>query len=89
MKEITALLRILANNYRPVRTFNTAVVYYHRFRLCHSDSEYGYIDAAAAALFTACKIEDTLKRSKEILCAAYNMKLPTADQLSLDDPVGG
>jgi hypothetical protein len=43
MKEITALLRILANNYRPVRTFNTAVVYYHRFRLCHSDSEYGYI----------------------------------------------
>ena len=46
-------------------------------------------DAAAAALFTACKIEDTLKKSREILCAAYNMKLPTAEQLTPDDPVSG
>ena len=45
-------------------------------------------DAAAAALFTACKIEDTLKKSKDILCAAYNLKLPTADHVSPDDPVG-
>ena len=44
-------------------------------------------DAAAAALFTACKIEDTLKKSKDILCAAYNLKLPTADHVSPDDPV--
>lgn len=26
----------------PMRTFNTAVVYYHKFRLVHADSEYGY-----------------------------------------------
>lgn len=70
----------------PVRTYNTACVYYHKFRLVHPDSN-GYIDAAAAALFTACKVEDTLKKSKEILCAAYNMKLPTAEQLTPDDPV--
>lgn len=44
-------------------------------------------DAAAAALFTACKIEDTLKKSREILCAAYNMKLNQSDHLSPDDPV--
>ena len=44
-------------------------------------------DAAAAALFTACKIEDTLKRSKEILCAAHNLKLSTAEQVTQDDPV--
>lgn len=28
---------------RPVRTFNTAVVYYHKFRLVHADNEYNYI----------------------------------------------
>lgn len=44
-------------------------------------------DAAAAALFTACKIEDTLKRSREILCAAYNLKLSPGEQVSQDDPV--
>ncbi|KAI9655546.1 MAG: RNA polymerase II C-terminal domain kinase beta subunit [Bathelium mastoideum] len=71
----------------PVRTYNTACVYYHKFRLVHSDSEYNYIDAAAASLFTACKIEDTLKKSKEILCAAWNLNVNPADKLSPDDPV--
>ena len=27
---------------RPVRTFDTAAVYYHKFRLLHSDGEYSY-----------------------------------------------
>lgn len=70
-----------------MRTFNTAVCYYHRFRLVHKDTEYQYADAAAAALLTACKIEDTLKKSKEILCAAYNAKVSLAEQLSPDDNV--
>lgn len=25
---------------RPVRTFNTAAIYFHKFRLVHSDAEY-------------------------------------------------
>lgn len=45
-------------------------------------------DAAAAALFAACKIEDTLKKSKEILCAAHNMKVSPSEQLTPDDSVG-
>ena len=72
----------------PIRTFNTAVVYYHKFRLLHGDHEYNWADAAAAALFTACKIEDTLKKSREILCAHWNLKVGAADGLSSDDPVG-
>lgn len=44
-------------------------------------------DAAAAALFTACKIEDTLKKSRDIVCAAYNLKLPPSEHLSSDSPV--
>ncbi|KAF2837165.1 cyclin-like protein [Patellaria atrata CBS 101060] len=71
----------------PVRTFNTAVVYYHKFRLVHSDNQYNWADAAAAALFTACKIEDTLKKSREILCASYNLKLSPAEHLTPDDPL--
>ena len=60
----------------PVRTFDTAVMYYHKFRLLHADAEYNWADASAAALFAACKIEDTLKKSREILCAHWNLKLP-------------
>ena len=71
----------------PVRTFNTAVIYYHKFRLLHADNEYNFADAAAAALFTACKIEDTLKKSREILAAHWNLKVGVGEQLSSDDPV--
>jgi hypothetical protein len=61
---------------RPVRTFDTAVNYYHRFRLRHREAEYSFQDSALASLFLACKVEDTIKKSKEILCAAYNLKNP-------------
>lgn len=70
----------------PIRTFNTAVIYYHKFRLLHADNEYNWADASAAALFTACKIEDTLKKSREILCASYNLKVGPGEALSSDDP---
>ncbi|PLN84611.1 cyclin-like protein, partial [Aspergillus taichungensis] len=73
--------------YLPIRTFDTAVVYYHKFRLVHPDNEYSYTDAAAAALFTACKIEDTLKKSREIVCTAYNLKVPPSEHLSADNPI--
>jgi CTD kinase subunit beta len=71
----------------PIRTFNTAVMYYHKFRLLHADNEYNWADASAAALFTACKIEDTLKKSREILCANWNLKVGPGESLSSDDPV--
>ncbi|KAF2279202.1 cyclin-like protein [Westerdykella ornata] len=70
----------------PVRTFNTAVVYFHKFRSLHADNEYNWADASAAALFTACKIEDTLKKSRDILCASWNLKLPVGEHLAPDDP---
>lgn len=61
---------------RPVRTFDTAAVYFHRFRLRHREAEYNLHDSAMAALFVACKVEDTIKKSKDILCAAHNLKNP-------------
>lgn len=39
-----------------------------------------------AALFVACKVEDTIKKSKDILCAAYNLKNPD-HQTTPDDKV--
>lgn len=71
----------------PVRTFNTAAIYWHKFRLLHGEWEYAWEPAAAAALFTACKIEDTLKKSREILAAHWNSKVGVGEQLSSDDPV--
>ncbi|KIH86348.1 c-type cyclin [Sporothrix brasiliensis 5110] len=60
----------------PVKTFATACTYYHKFRLNFRDAEYNFQDAALSALFVACKVEDTIKKSKEVLCAAYNLKNP-------------
>jgi CTD kinase subunit beta len=61
---------------RPIRTFDTACTFYHIFRLTPAKSDYGWRDAAIACLFFACKAEDTLKKSKEILCAAHNLQHP-------------
>lgn len=44
-------------------------------------------DAAAAALLNACKIEDTLKKSRDILCAAYNLKQPASEHVRSDNPI--
>lgn len=71
----------------PVRTFSTACNLYHKFRLSHPGVEYSWADAAAASLLAACKIEDTLKKSKDILAAAYNLKAGSHEALGADDVV--
>nr|POE75113.1 ctd kinase subunit beta [Quercus suber] len=71
----------------PIRTFTTACVYYHKFRLAHSGIEYNWVDATAASLLTSCKVEDTLKKSKDILAAAYNAKASGLEQVGSDDPI--
>lgn len=76
----------------PVRTYTTACTYYHKFRLAHppgtqTGDNYLWQDAAAASLLTACKMEDTLKKSRDILAASYNLKAASAhDHLPSDDP---
>lgn len=72
----------------PIKTYTTACVYYHKFRLAHPASEYSWSDAAAASLLTSCKNEDTLKKSKDILAAAYNLKQSSShEQVGTDDPM--
>lgn len=61
-------------------------MYYHKFRIRFPSSEYNYEDVALASLFTACKVEDTIKKSREILCAAHNLRYPN-DHKTPDDKV--
>ncbi|KAK4110188.1 cyclin-like protein [Canariomyces notabilis] len=70
----------------PVKTFDTAAIYYHKFRTRFPSNEYNYEDVALSALFVACKAEDTIKKSKEILCAAHNFRQPH-DHKTPDDKI--
>ncbi|KAK3318849.1 hypothetical protein B0H66DRAFT_575482 [Apodospora peruviana] len=70
----------------PVKTFDTAATYYHKFRIRFPSAEYNYEDVALASLFVACKVEDTIKKSKEILCAAHNLANP-GDNKTPDDKI--
>ncbi|KAI1760084.1 cyclin-like protein [Hypoxylon sp. FL1150] len=70
----------------PVKTYNAACTFYHRFRLEHPTPDYNHTEAALASLFVACKVEDTLKKSREILCAHHNLKNPD-HQTTQDDKI--
>ncbi|GAW20189.1 hypothetical protein ANO14919_096860 [Xylariales sp. No.14919] len=67
----------------PIITYIAACGYYHRFRLEFDPKEYQWTDAALTCLFVACKSEDTLKKSREILCANHNIKNP--DRITTPD----
>ncbi|KAI0100637.1 hypothetical protein GGR51DRAFT_347756 [Nemania sp. FL0031] len=67
----------------PIITYIAACGYYHRFRLEIDPKGYQWHDAALACLFVACKSEDTLKKSRDILCANHNIKNP--DRITAPD----
>ncbi|KAI0398567.1 cyclin-like protein [Xylariaceae sp. FL0594] len=67
----------------PVTTYMAACGYYHQFRLESPPEQYQFTDAALTCLFVACKSEDTLKKSREILCANHNLKNP--DRIATPD----
>ncbi|KAF8477069.1 cyclin-like protein [Kalaharituber pfeilii] len=73
----------------PIRTMATAMILFHRFKLFHPKWEHPYSDCAAAALFVACKIEDTLKKSREILAAGHSIKhgATSAESINPDNPL--
>ncbi|KAI9657231.1 MAG: RNA polymerase II C-terminal domain kinase beta subunit [Alyxoria varia] len=70
----------------PIRTYNTACIWFHKFRLLHPPLQYETRNAALAALFCACKIEDTQRKHRELLCAALNLQRQPSDHLTQDDP---
>lgn len=83
----TLLWCIITDSGLCIQTENTTMWYRCLPFLFVFQSNPLFQDAAAAALFTACKIEDTLKKSRDIVCAAYNLKLSPSEHLAPDDPV--
>ncbi|KAG0659513.1 hypothetical protein C6P46_005150 [Rhodotorula mucilaginosa] len=57
----------------PRRTIATAQKLYHRFHLHFSLVEFPYHDVSLAALLVASKLEDTLKKLRDIQIAAYQV----------------
>ena len=73
----------------PVRTVATAMILYHRLLLFNKTPflQENHTEPSIAALFVACKIEDTLKKSREILAVSYNLRHPNAEPINPDSPV--
>ncbi|EJD43880.1 cyclin-like protein [Auricularia subglabra TFB-10046 SS5] len=60
----------------PRKTVATAQLLYHRFHLHFPRRDTPYYDVSAAALYVAAKIQDTLKKPRDILNAAYAVRFP-------------
>ncbi|KAI5480324.1 C-type cyclin [Pseudohyphozyma bogoriensis] len=57
----------------PRRTIATAQTLYHRFHLHYPHKDYPYHDVSVAAILVASKLEDTLKKLREIQIAAWQI----------------
>ncbi|KZV84011.1 cyclin-like protein, partial [Exidia glandulosa HHB12029] len=71
----------------PRKTIATAQVLYHRFHLHFPRKDAPYTDVTVAALYVAAKIQDTLKKPRDILMASYAVLYP--DRAAKIKAVGG
>lgn len=51
---------------RPRRTIATAQSLYHRFHLTYAYGDFAFQDVSISCMLVACKVEDTLKKLREI-----------------------
>lgn len=64
------------------------MVLFQQFYLFNSLQNFSSVsDTALACLLVASKMEDTLKKIKDILIAAYNVRHPNGPEISLDSQV--
>ncbi|KAK9461623.1 cyclin-like protein [Lipomyces oligophaga] len=69
----------------PIRTMGTAAILFQRFYLFNSLQKFPVIlDTALACLFVASKMEDTLKKLRDILLAAHRVRHPNGPEIGLD-----
>lgn len=60
----------------PQRTASTAQLLYHRFHLFYSPSDFVTHEVALACLAVAAKVNDTPKKSREIILTSYALRYP-------------
>ncbi|KAI8970777.1 cyclin-like protein [Pilobolus umbonatus] len=65
----------------PQKTISTAQALYHRFYLYYSIKEYSPQDISVTCLFVASKIEETIKKLKDIFVAVHSVKYPDSKEL--------
>ncbi|RUP46867.1 cyclin-like protein [Jimgerdemannia flammicorona] len=67
--------------YSPQCTISTAQALYHRFYLFYSLKDYPSTDISIACLFVACKVEETIKKLKDIIVVAHSVRHPDGKEL--------
>ncbi|KAG1146631.1 hypothetical protein G6F37_011932 [Rhizopus arrhizus] len=65
----------------PQKTISTSQALYHRFYLYYSIKDYSPQDISIACLFVASKIEETIKKLKDIFVAVHSVKYPDSKEL--------
>ncbi|CUA68775.1 hypothetical protein RSOLAG22IIIB_03635 [Rhizoctonia solani] len=60
----------------PRRTIATAQNLYHRFHMFFSMKDFDFFDVTMACLYVSTKLHDTLKKPRDILMAAYCIRMP-------------
>ncbi|KAI8057032.1 cyclin-like protein [Syncephalis plumigaleata] len=70
----------------PLTTTSTAMMLYHRFFAVHSLSAYSPQDASVACIFVACKVEETLKRLRDILAIAMQIQRKSNQPIDVASP---
>ncbi|KAK9455132.1 cyclin-like protein [Dipodascopsis uninucleata] len=72
----------------PIRTMGSAMILFQRFYLFNSLQDFpSTSETAQACLFVAAKMEDTLKKLKEILVASYYLKYPNGPNINMDSQI--
>jgi len=60
----------------PHRTIGTAQSLFHRFHLFFPMKDFVYWDVAHACLYVSTKVNDTLKKPRDIIVASYQVRFP-------------
>ncbi|GAB5592574.1 RNA polymerase II C-terminal domain kinase beta subunit [Umbelopsis nana] len=65
----------------PQTTISTAQALYHRFYLFYSTRDYSPHDISVTAIFVASKIEETIKKLRDIFVVIHSVKHPDSKEL--------
>ncbi|KAI8069819.1 cyclin-like protein [Gilbertella persicaria] len=65
----------------PQKTISTSQALYHRFYLYYSIRDYSPQDISVTCIFVASKIEDTIKKLKDIFVAVHSVRHPDSKEL--------
>lgn len=71
----------------PQHTISTAQLLLHRFFMFHSVQDSGN-EVVMACLFVSCKVEDTIKKLKDIMIATYYYRYPNASDWDSESKEG-